>query len=220
MNAETTPESLEEINRLVETVFTCFKNSPIVLLPAVVLFLLVIKKVDVIPTLFTSGIVALLVGIFYQGFSIQAAFSSAYSGFNTSMLNLPEGTELMPQFVSLVSRGGMFSMADFLISIPIMMAYCGVLQTIGVAQVISETLLKDIKKAGNAIAVNTFASMFLCAATGSVMAPGVLASKMFTGVYERSGISRRNMVTSFQFSCTMGVLLFPGVRLRYTHRVL
>ncbi len=49
MNAETTPESLEEINRLVETVFTCFKNSPIVLLPAVVLFLLVIKKVDVIP---------------------------------------------------------------------------------------------------------------------------------------------------------------------------
>ena len=160
MNAETTPESLEEINRLVETVFTCFKNSPIVLLPAVVLFLLVIKKVDVIPTLFTSGIVALLVGIFYQGFSIQAAFSSAYSGFNTSMLNLPEGTELMPQFVSLVSRGGMFSMADFLISIPIMMAYCGVLQTIGVAQVISETLLKDIKKAGNAIAVNTFASMF------------------------------------------------------------
>ena len=34
-------------------------------------------------------------------------------------------------------------------------------------------------------------------------------SKMFTGVYERSGISRRNMVTSFQFSCTMGVLLFP-----------
>ena len=142
--------------------------------------------------LFTSGIVALLVGIFYQGFSIQAAFSSAYSGFNTSMLNLPEGTELMPQFVSLVSRGGMFSMADFLISIPIMMAYCGVLQTIGVAQVISETLLKDIKKAGNAIAVNTFASMFLCAATGSVMAPGVLASKMFTGVYERSGISRKN----------------------------
>lgn len=209
MNAETTPESLEEINRLVETIFTCFKNSPIVLLPAVVLFLLVIKKVDVIPTLFTSGIVALLVGIFYQGFSIQAAFSSAYSGFNTSMLNLPEGTELMPQFVSLVSRGGMFSMADFLISIPIMMAYCGVLQTIGVAQVISETLLKDIKKAGNAIAVNTFASLFLCAATGSVMAPGVLASKMFTGVYERSGISRRNMVTSFQFSCTMGVLLFP-----------
>lgn len=69
------------------------KNSPIVLLPAVVLFLLVIKKV-MLPTLFTSGIVALLVGIFYQGFSIQAAFSSAYSGFNTSMLNLPEGTEL------------------------------------------------------------------------------------------------------------------------------
>lgn len=209
MKAATTPESLAEINQLVDTVFACYKGSPIVLLPVIVLFILVVKKVDVIPTLFVSGIVALIVGIFYQGFSLQSAFSSAYSGFDISMFGLAEGTELMPQFVALVSRGGMYSMADFLISIPIMMAYCGVLQTIGVAQVISETLLKDIKKAGNAIAVNTLSSLFLCAATGSVMAPGILASKMFTGVYERAGISRRNMVTSFQFSCTMGVLLFP-----------
>ena len=209
MDATTTPEALADINRLVDTVFMCFRGSPIVLLPVIVLFNLVIKKVDVIPTLFTSGIVALLVGIFYQGFSLQAAFSSAYSGFNPSMFKLAEGIELMPQFVSLVSRGGMYSMADFLISIPIMMAYCGVLQTLGMAQVISETLLKDIKKPGNVIATNTLASMFLCAATGSVMAPGVLGSRMFAGIYERAGLSKRNMVTAFQFSCTMGAFLFP-----------
>ncbi len=41
------------------------------------------------------------------------------------------------------------------------------------------------------------------------MAPGMLGSRMFTSVYEKAGISRRNMVTAFQFSCTNGVLLFP-----------
>ena len=203
-----------------ETVFTCFKNSPIVLLPAVVLFLLVIKKVDVIPTLFTSGIVALLVGIFYQGFSIQAAFSSAYSGFNTSMLNLPEGTELMPQFVSLVSRGGMFSMADFLISIPIMMAYCGVLQTIGVAQVISETLLKDIKKAGNAIAVNTFALCSCVQQPVVLWLPACLPPRCLQAFMKEAASAEEIWLLRSSSPVQWAYCFSPGVRLRYTHRVL
>lgn len=209
LDSAATPESVNQIKLLVDTVFMSYKSSIIVLLPVVILFFMVIKKCDVIPTLFVSGIAALLVGMLYQGFSINDAFSVAYGGFNPEMLNLAEGTELMPEFQNLITRGGMMSMADFLISIPLMMAYVGTLSTIGAAQVISETFLKDVKKPGNAIAVNTISSLFLCAATGSVMAPGMLGSRMFTSVYEKAGISRRNMATAFQFSCTNGVLLFP-----------
>ena len=135
------------------------------------------------------------------------------------MLNLPEA-QLMPQFVSLVSRGGMFSMADFLISIPIMMAYCGVLQTIGVAQVISETLLKDIKKAGNAIAVNTFASMFLCAATGSVMAPGVLAPRCLQAFMKEAASAEEIWLLRSSSPVQWAYCSSLGVRLRYMPRVL
>ena len=209
MDAQSTPGSLNEINQLVDTVFSCYHSSIIVLLPVAALFVLILLKVQVIPTLFTAGFVALLVGVFYQDFSLQAAFSTAYGGFNTSMLNIAADTELMPQFVKLVTRGGMISMADFLISIPLMMAYVGMLAKVGAAQVLAQALFKNVKRAGNVIACNTISALFLTAATGSIMASSILCTKMFGTAYENAGLSRRNMVASYQFSCTMGVLLFP-----------
>lgn len=209
METSSDPNAMGSIDLLVENVFLGFKSSPIVLIPIAVLFLLVLKKVDVVPTLFLAGLSALAVGLFYQGFSIQDAFQAAYSGFKPSMLTIPEGTPLMEEFTSLVTRGGMYSMSDFLISIPIMMAYCGMLATTGSAEVASQALFREVKKPGNAIAANTLSALFLCASTGSVMAPGVLGSKMFSGIYEKVGLSRKNLAVSYQFACTMGALLFP-----------
>ena len=209
MEQAATADSLAQIDLLVENVFMSFKSSVLILLPVLVLFICIWRKIDTVPTLFIGGLVAVAIGVFYQGFSLQDAFSAAYGGFNPGMLNLSENVSLMPQFETLVTRGGMISMADFLISIPLMMAYCGVLSVTGCAQVVSDSLFHNVKKAGNAIALNTVSSLFLCAATGSVMAPGMLGTKMFSGIYEKTGLSKRNMAVSFQFSCSMGAMLFP-----------
>ncbi|MCI2061935.1 MAG: hypothetical protein LKJ83_04100 [Eubacteriaceae bacterium] len=208
IKATTTPETLTQVHELVANVLMCFKSSPIVLLPVLVLFFCIWKKMDTLPTLFTAGFVALAIGIFYQGFSVQDAFEVAYSGFTTEMLNV-SGQTFMPQFESLVTRGGMTAMTDFLISIPLMMAYCGALDKTGAAKVFANSLFHNVRKPGNAIAVNTLTSLFLCAATGSVMAPGILGTQMFTHTYEKNGLSRRNMAVSYQFTCAMGALLFP-----------
>lgn len=199
----------ENMELLLNSINTSFNSSFIILLPIVVLFALIYLKIDTVPSLFFSGLVGMLVGKFYQGFTFKDGFAAGYSGFNVSMLNVPEGFEFAPEFLTMVTRGGMRSMTGFIISTILIMAYIGLLTKIGIANVLSKEFTKEIKKAGNAIALNTICTFFLTAATGSVLAPPVLAREMFGDAYERSGISRRNMVTSFQTASTMGALLVP-----------
>lgn len=201
-------ESLAQINILIENVYENYNASPIVLIPVAVLFLCIWRKIDTTLTLYISVFAALTVGVLYQGFSVDDAFSVVYGGFNTGMFP-NNGTEFMPEFASLVTRGGMTSMTDILISIPLMMMYCGALAGTDCAKVAAGSIFKNIKKPGNAIAANTVSSFCLCAATGSMMAPGILGVEMFSDIYESCGLSKRNMAVSFQFCCTVGAYLFP-----------
>ena len=126
----------------------------------------------------------------------------------------------MPQFVSLVSRGGMFSMADFLISIPIMMAYCGVLQTIGVAQVISETLLKDIKRQAMQLQ-STPLHLCSCVQQPAVLwHPACLPLRCLQAFMKEAASAEEIWLLRSSSPVQWAYCSSLGVRLRYMHRVL
>ncbi|MEG1789920.1 MAG: Na+/H+ antiporter NhaC family protein [Oscillospiraceae bacterium] len=199
----------ESVRVLIDTVFTYFGSSVIVLLPVVVLFALLLFKVDTAPTLFTSGFVAILVGKFYQGFSLKNGFLAGYSGFNTKMLNVPEGTELLKEFTTVITRGGFTSMTSFLITIILIMSFIGILSEIGVIKVMSRMLLGNVKKAGNLILLSSFVTFLMTAATGSITATPALTNQMFADTYERVGLSRRNLVTTNQICCNLAALMIP-----------
>lgn len=197
------------IQALIDTVFTYFRGSAIVLLPVAVLIVMLILKVDTAPTLFASGFVAILVGTFYQGFSLKSGFMSGYSGFNTAMLSLPEGTQLMPEFATVINRGGFTSMTGFLITIILIMAYIGILSEIGVINVLTKMLLGNVKKRGNLIALSSVSTLVMTAATGSITATPPLITQMFSDTYERVGLSRRNLITVCQTCSNLAALMIP-----------
>ena len=117
----------------------------------------------------------------------------------------------MPQFVSLVSRGGMFSMADFLISIPIMMAYCGVLQTIGVAQVISETMQLQ----------STPLHLCSCVQQPAVLwHPACLPLRCLQAFMKEAASAEEIWLLRSSSPVQWAYCSSLGVRLRYMHRVL
>lgn len=201
--------NMENIQSLVLTVFENFGSSVIVLLPVLVLFLLLMLKVDTTPTLYASGFVAILVGVFYQGFSLKNGFMAGYSGFNVTMLELPDGVELMPEFATVITRGGFTSMTSFLITIILIMSYIGIISRIGVINVMTRMLLGNIKTRGGLITLASFVTLVMTAATGSITATPPLITQMFGSTYERIGLSRRNMVTVCQTCSNLAALMIP-----------
>ncbi len=197
------------IDILVQNVFTNFKGSVVILLPVVVLFAMLVLKIDTIPTLFASGFAAILVGKFYQGFTFKDGFMSAYSGFNANMLNTAEGVELMSEFKSIITRGGCASMTSFLITILLIMAFIGIITEIGVIKVISGMLLGNVKHRGNLIALSSVVTFILTCATGSITATPALVTEMFQTTYQRVGLSRRNIVTVCQICSNLAALMIP-----------
>ena len=195
---------------LTEAVFSSFNGSIIILLPILVVIVLSLLSVPSVITLFTSGLSAMLVGMFVQGFSFKDATTIAWSGFKGSML----GDEIAPVLSSLVSRGGMSSMLEGIIFIFLcvvctsMMSYLGCFDFLG-------KVFGNFKTIGG---LNLFANFYvmLCALVTADMAPvHVIVSETLMKPYAKLGYSpRKAMAVSIASSRWITLCLpwsFPAV---------
>lgn len=78
-----------------------------------------------------AALLAILIGCFYQGFSIQSGVLSAYSGFKMDMVSGLDATLADPMVSKLLVRGGITSMASIVIIIFCGYAYTSILSGVG-----------------------------------------------------------------------------------------
>ena len=182
-------DSMAGVQTFIADVNRNFNMNPIAILPLVVAIVLSVMKVNTILVLFGSGFLALILGVIIQGFDLVTCISAAYSGF-TSDAFLP-GVTLTAELSSLLNRGGIFSMGDSVLFLLCALSCVGSLDTIGVFDVVQETLFKNIQGAGKLNLISMLAILLFGLCTADPYPPAIVGADLLKGPFVKAGYDSR-----------------------------
>ena len=158
------------------------------LIPAIVIIVLLLLKVDSIIALGLSAASAGAVSYFLQGATLQSIIRTAYNGYTTSIE--------IPVLTTILNRGGMGSMLQYVAIISFAVGMGGMLDKLGVLDHVLRLITKNVKSDGSLILatllVGYATSLISCSQpmahvlTGRLMAPLFKERKVAPEILSRS----------------------------------
>ena len=162
-----------DLNLYIEALNGEFQLGLVTLIPAVLIIVLLLLKVEAIVALGISAVAAGAVSVFWQGASLQSVIQIAYSGYTTGIEN--------GILQTILNRGGMSSMLQYVAIICFAVGMGGMLEKLGVLENILELIMSHIRSDGTLILatllVGYVVSLISCSQpmahvlTGRLMAP-------------------------------------------------
>ena len=187
----------ENTLEMLTTLDTVFKWNIIVLIPLVIVIVGSIRKMPSTCVMMVSAVAALLIGVFYQGFSLENGITTLYSGFNLSMAeSVREGfvaADAGKDAIKLLNRGGLSSMLKSFILIYIFFYFAGIMEQIGALDVLLKKLLESVKTRFGLIVATAITSVILVAVGGSSSLALLLTGEMYNEKYKAMGLSTLNL---------------------------
>ena len=165
--------SAGDLNLYIEALNGEFQLGFVTLIPAVLIIVLLLLKVEAIVALGISAVAAGAVSVFWQGASLQSVIQIAYNGYTTGIEN--------GILQTILNRGGMSSMLQYVAIICFAVGMGGMLEKLGVLENILEMIMSHIRSDGTLILatllVGYVVSLISCSQpmahvlTGRMMAP-------------------------------------------------
>lgn len=165
--------SAGDLNLYIEALNGEFQLGLVTLIPAVLIIVLLLLKVEAIVALGISAVAAGAVSVFWQGASLQSVIQIAYNGYTTGIEN--------GILQTILNRGGMSSMLQYVAIICFAVGMGGMLEKLGVLENILEMIVSHIRSDGTLILatllVGYVVSLISCSQpmahvlTGRLMAP-------------------------------------------------
>lgn len=193
--------SFEKIELITTTLKNNFNISPVLLIPAILVLVLAIKKIPPIPALFVGVVTGGILAMITQGQGLHDVFTYANSGYSIK-------TEVS-EIDSLLNRGGIQSMMWTISLILIALAFGGALERTGCLQSIIAAIMSKVR---------TFAGMQTAAISTSIatnMVAGdpylsiALPGRMYAPAYRGMGYSTLNLSRAVEEGGTLISPLIP-----------
>lgn len=180
-HASITEAGSNTINMIMSGLKAQFNLNVILLLPAVLVIVLAVRKKPAIPTLFSSSVLAgILAMIFQKGVTVKMVLAAMHYGYSSNT-----GVELIDK---LLSKGGLNSMMWSVSLILVALTFGGVLQKTQVMEVIIEKMLKYINSSGKLIASNLLMCILGDAMMGTQYMGIIIPGKMFQSTYDKMNL--------------------------------
>lgn len=198
INTKTTGVGLPENTlKLLDTLDLAYDWNILVLLPLVIVVYGAITKKPSTVVMMISAVIALLIGILYQGFDLADGVTALYDGFSLEMVEhvrsgfsaADAGTDAM----ELLNRGGLASMLKSFILIYICFYFAGIMEQIGAIDVLLGKLLDSVKTRFGLIFATSISMVILVAIGGSSSLALILTGEMYSEKYKKMGLSTLNL---------------------------
>lgn len=184
-----------------------FSWNILLLLPPVLMVYGSVKKWPAIPTMLGTSIIAALMGVLVQGFSLQDAAASLVSGFNVSMTGY--SGEVLPDISTLLNRGGALDAAGTTVLIIAAMGFGGIISVAGMLDVVMEALSKKIKSILSLVAATIISCVTMAIVTGSSYLTILIPGELFQKEYRRRNLHPKNLSRTLEDSGTVVVGIVP-----------
>lgn len=193
--------SVDAVTEFQAQIAQYFNISPIAILPLILVLVLSIMRVPAIPTLLAGIFLAVPIGLFTQGLSVQNMFNYMQAGVT---MDIPE------EFVAkIVNRGGIQGMMKTFSMAVIAMALGGIVEHSGALNVLVHKLVSVVKNKRMYPALTIFTAWLVCLTTGEQYLAIVLTGQIYKGAYDEAGYERRMLSRNLEEGGTVSSPVIP-----------
>lgn len=178
-----------------------FKLGIVTLIPAVFIIVLLLCKVNAVVSLGLSSLAAGAVSWFYQGISLQQIIRVAYNGYSTAIEE--------PILTSILNRGGMSSMMQYVAIISFAVGMGGMLDKLGVLDNILNAIVGHIKSDGSLIFFTLLTGYITSLISCSQPMAHVLTGRLMAPIFKQRRIAPEILSRSLEDSGTLAGPMIP-----------
>ena len=178
-----------------------FHLGAVTLIPAILIIVLLLCKVNAISALGISSFAAGAVSFFVQHATLQSIIQTAYSGYTTT---IEEGV-----LQSILNRGGMGSMLQYVAIISFAVGMGGMLEKLGVLEHILNAVVKRINSDGSMILVTLIVGYITSLISCSQPMSHVLTGRLMAPVFKERKVAPEILSRCLEDSGTMAGPMIP-----------
>ncbi|WP_259992568.1 Na+/H+ antiporter NhaC [Leisingera sp. M658] len=198
---DTSQVSFERIDAITAALDGAFWISPLMLLPALLVIALAVKKQPPIPSLFAGAVVGGIMAIACQGAGLHETFTFANSGYS-----IDTGVaEIDP----LLNRGGIQSMMWTISLVLLALGFGGALERTGCLQAIIEVIIARVKSFAGIQTSAILTSIATNTVAGDPYLSIALPGRMYAPVYRGMKYSPLNLSRAIEEGGTLVSPLIP-----------
>lgn len=189
------------VAEIMNSLNTTFKLNIFTLIPPILVIFLAIKKKPAFPILLISGFTAALIAIFVQGYSLVDMFTIMQDGFVSET-----GNAAMDK---LLSRGGLLNMNGTCSLGIIAMVYGGVLEKLGILEVMLKKLTFVGKSVGTLVCSTVISCIIFNMITASQYMSIILGGRLFIGEFKKKDMLPQTLSRCLEDGGTVTSLIVP-----------
>lgn len=192
---------------------TLFWLNPLLLSPALLVFIGAIRKWDSVIVLIASALFGILLSVTFQNIALADIVSAAINGFKSEMLpglqTLTVDDATAKNINVLLNRGGMYSMVGPIVVMLCAFVFASALDVSGALTVILERLVKKLNTITRTILATMLTSSVLVACTGNAVISFFIVKSMYDPCYKAKKLHMVNMSRAMESGATLLEGLFP-----------
>ncbi|MBT2217971.1 Na+/H+ antiporter NhaC [Virgibacillus dakarensis] len=186
-----------------------FDWNILLILPFLVILLGAIFRKPPVPVMLLGSLLSLIIGVFYQGFTLESGITAAFSGFNVSMVPGMESANWSDALITLLNRGGVMSMVGVVIIIYCGYSYTAIISKAGFLETALRPLTNRVKKRGPLMITTLFTELFILVFSGTSYTVAIMIPEMFKKPFLKAGMGTKALSRSIEDVGTMMASLVP-----------
>jgi NhaC family Na+:H+ antiporter len=185
----------------------------VVLVPPAIVIWSIIRRMPPALAISLSSLVAAVIGVAVQGFSVQDALVAGVGGFRADMVGSvgADAGSLGEAFTTLVERGGLYGMANTLIVVISAFLLAGAMDASGALNLLIDRMLKSVRSVFGLIAATMAAGGTMIALTSHGGVTALVIGGLFQKAYRERRLAPENLSRSLEDSVTITEPLTLGV---------
>lgn len=192
---------------------TLFWLNPLLLSPALLVFIGAIKKWNSVIVLIASALSGILLAALFQALSLADIVNAAINGFKSTMLpglqSLKMDDTTAKNINVLLNRGGMYSMVGPIVVMLCAFIFASALDVSGALAVILKSLVKKLNTITRTILATMFTSTVLVACTGNAVISFFMVKSMYDPCFKEKNLHMVNMSRAMESGATLLEGLLP-----------
>lgn len=199
----------ETVNTILGNLEHLYNFNLLLLLPPVLIFWGAYTKKPTIPMLLLASLLAIAMGMVFQGFALKTALQAFVNGFKVTMLPGAADIKVVKPVITLLNRGGLMGMMSTVLLVFCAFGFAGIFSKAGCIEVVLERIISSIKSVGQLITATIGSTLFMSIVTGSSYLAILIPGEMFSGLYKKFGLEPKNLSRSLEDAGTCAVPLVP-----------
>lgn len=201
----------EKATDLVAEIERVYDYPLLAMLPPAVVVAAIMVRIPPAIGIAASSLVAALIGVVAQGFSVANAVAATMRGFSAAMISSAgaEAAQTSPAFIKLVERGGVYPMSETLVVVLAAFILAGAMDVSGALEALVKRLLAAARSTFTLIAATATASAMTVAVISHSGVTALLVGGLFKDAYLSRGLAEENLSRTLEDTAAITEPLMP-----------